>query len=179
VFALHLINRLAAALVSLTVVAGAVLLVGEVIRWALGMQEWVVPYQDWWRSLNDDLSVGDDRFLVVAAIVAVLGLLLLLFELVPRRPTDLATAPLADGVTTVATRGGVRSAAVSAARSVSGVRSASASVRRRSVGVTVHTRVRDVAPNLRQSVREAVEESLTALELRSRPRVRVSVKEDR
>jgi len=177
VFALHLINRLAAALVSLTVVAGAALLVGEVIRWALGMQEWVVPYQDWWRSLND-LSVGEDRFLVVAAIVAALGLLLLLFELVPRRPTDLATAPLADGVTTVATRGGVRSAAVSAARSVSGVRSASASVRRRSVGVIVHTRVRDVAPNLRQSVREAVEESLTALELRSRPRVRVSVKED-
>jgi hypothetical protein len=177
VLALHLINRLLAALVSLTVVVGAVLLVGEVIRWALGMQEWVVPYQEWWRALND-LSVGDDRFLVVAAIVAVLGLLLLLFEVVPRRPTDLATAPLADGVTTVATRGGVRSAAVSAARSVSGVRSASASVRRRSVGVTVHTRVRDVAPNLRQSVREAVEESLTALELRSRPRVRVSVKED-
>ena len=176
-FALHLINRLLAALVSLTVVAGAVLLVGEVIRWALGMKEWVVPYRDWWRSLTD-LSVGDDRFLVVAAIVAVLGLLLLLFELVPRRPTTLATAPLADGVTTVATRGGVRSAAVSAARSVSGVRSASASVRRRSVGVTVHTRVRDVAPNLRQSVREAVEESLTALELRSAPRVRVSVKED-
>lgn len=176
-FALHLINRLLAALVSLTVLAGAVLLVGEVIRWALGMQEWVVPYQDWWRSLTD-LSVGDDRFLLVAAIVAVLGLLLLLFELVPRRPTDLATASLAEGVTTVATRGGVRSAAVSAARSVSGVRSASASVRRRSVGVTVHTRVRDVAPNLRQSVREAVEKSLTALELRSRPRVRVSVKED-
>jgi len=177
VLALHLINRLLAALVSLAVVAGAVLLIGEVIRWALGMQEWVVPYQDWWRSL-DALSAGDDRFLVVAAIVAVLGLLLLLFELVPRRPANLATAPLADGVTTVATRGGVRSAAVSAARSVSGVRSASASVRRRSVGVTVHTRVRDVAPNLRQSVREAVEESLAALELRSRPRVRVSVKED-
>lgn len=175
-FALHLTNRLLAALVSLTVVVGAVLLIGEVIRWALGMQEWVVPYHDWWRSL-DELSTGDDRFLVVAAIVAVLGLLLLLFELFPRRPTSLATAPLADGVTTVATLGGVRSAAVSAARSVSGVRSASASVRRRSVGVTVHTRVRDVAPNLRQSVREAVEESLTALELRSRPRVRVSVKE--
>lgn len=174
--ALHLTNRLLAALVSLTVVVGAVLLIGEVIRWALGMQEWVVPYRDWWRSL-DELSVGDDRFLVAAAIAAALGLLLLLFELVPRGPTSLATAPLADGVTTVATRGGVRSAAVSAARSVSGVRSASASVRRRSVGVTVHTRVRDVAPNLRQSVREAVEESLTALELRSRPRVRVLVKE--
>lgn len=176
-FALHLINRLLAALLSLTVVAGAVLLIGEVARWALGMPEWVVPYRDWWRTL-DDLSVGDDRFLVVAAIVAAVGLLLLVFELGPRRPTNLATAPLADRVTTVATRGGVRSVAVSAARNVSGVRSASASVRRRSVGVIVHTRVRDVVPDLRQSVRDAVEESLTDLELRSRPRVRVSVKEE-
>lgn len=174
---LHLINRLLAALLSLAVVAGAVLLIAEVARWALGMKEWVVPYQDWWRS-GTDLPVGDDRLLIVAAFLAGAGLLLLLFELAPRRPTALATVPLADGVLTVTTRGGVRSAAVSAARSVSGVRSASASVRRRKVGVTAHTRARGVGPDLRQLVREAVEESLAALELQSRPRVRVSVKED-
>ncbi len=175
--ALHLINRLLAILLSLAVVAGSVLLIVEVARWALGMTQWVLPYRDWWRAATD-LLAGDDRLLTLAAFVAALGLLLLLFELVPRRPTDLATAPLADGVMTVTTRGGVRSAAVSAARSVSGVRSASASVRRRTVGVTAHTRARGVAPGLRRLVREAVEESLTGLELQSRPKVRVSVKED-
>lgn len=174
---LHLVNRLLAALVSLAVVALAAVVAVEVVRWFIGEPSWLVP----WRSWTSDLTAvraDDPAFLGTAAVLAVLGLLLLVFELKPRRPDSLRATPLLPEVHTVVTRKGVASTVETAARSVSGVASASGSVRRSRVDVTARTRARGEQAGLQDRVREAVERSLSDLELERRPRVRVHVTEE-
>jgi hypothetical protein len=178
VTALHLVNRLLAALLSLAVVAATVLLVTEVVRWALDHPPWLVPWDRWGDALLG-ARAGDAAVLAVSAAAALLGLLLLLFELTPRRPKAVGAEPLADGVVTVVTRSGLANAAETAARSVSGVRSASADVRRRSVVVEAGSRGRGVARELEGPVRDAVERDLAALRLDRTPKVRVRIEEDR
>lgn len=174
---LRLVNRLLAALLSLALVAATVVLVAELVQWARGEPSLLAPWREWGASLAD-LRVGDGRLLAVAAAVAALGLLLL-FELVPRRPTSRPIEPLGPGVRTVVTGPGLRSAAVSAARDVAGIRAASASVGRRKITVQARTRARDRAPELTREVRDSVEQALASLRLERRLRVRVDVKEER
>jgi hypothetical protein len=178
VVTLRLVNRLLAGLLSLAMVAATVVLLVELVQWARGEPSLLVPWRDWGTSLAD-LRVDDGRLLAVAAAAAALGLLLLLFELVPRRPTSRPVEPLSPGVRTVATEPGLRSAAVSAARDVAGIRTASASVRRRNVKVQARTRARDRVPELTQEVRDSVEAAMASLRLEKPLRVGVDVEEER
>lgn len=174
--ALRLVNRLLAALLSLAVVAAAVLVVGEVARWVLDEPPWLVD----WRGWGDDLlavRVGDPEVVSVAAGAALVGLGLLVFELWPRGPKGLPTAALADGVTTRTTRRGVRSTAESAARGVPGVRETSVKVGRRTVSVTAGVRARGIRDQVQTGVRSAVEGALADLRLERTPKVSVSVEE--
>lgn len=173
---LHLLNRLLAALVALVVIAAGVVTVVEVVRWALAMSPWVVPWRDWGQTLST-ITADDGRLLVVSGVAAAVGLLLLVFELKRRRPDGLPTSPLLEGVSTVASRRGVASAATTAARSVSGVTDARAGVRRGTVSVDVSTRARGEGKALAPEVRAAVQQSLDDLEIVRRPKVKVDVKE--
>jgi hypothetical protein len=177
VTALHLVNRLLAALLSTAVVAAVVLLVTEVVRWALDEPPWLVPWGGWGEALTG-ARAGDGAVLAVSGAAVLLGVLLLVFELKPRRPSDLQAQPLLDGVDTVVTRTGLRNAAETAARSVSGVRSASADVRRRRVVVQATSRGRGVSGGLEDAVRAAVERDLAELELAHTPTVCVRIEED-
>lgn len=174
---LHLVNRLLAVVVSLAVVAAAALTVIEVARWFVGASSLIVPWRDWTSTLTD-LRASDDGLVIASAIAVVLGLLLLLFELKPRRPDALPTEPLLPGVDAVVTRKGLASTATTAARSVSGIVSADAAVRRRKVSVTARTPARGTERELREPVKRAVEQALADLELRRRPKVRISVAEE-
>ncbi len=173
---LHLVNRLLAAVVSLAIVVAAVIVSVEVVRWALDMSSWLVPWRRWGPAL-EDLRADDQAVLAAAAVAAALGLLLLAFELKRRRPDALPTRPLLEGAPTVTTRAGVGNAATTAARGVSGVSQASAAVRRSTVSLRVRTRARGAAPGLTEEVRSAVEQALADLELARAPRVKVSVEE--
>jgi hypothetical protein len=177
VLLLHLVNRLLAVVVSLAVTAAAALAAIEVARWFVGASSLVAPWRDWTSTLSD-ARAGDDGLLVASAVAALLGLLLLLFELKPRRPDVLATEPLLPGVDAVVTRRGLASTATTAARGVSGVVSADSAVRRRTVSVTARTPARGTQRELRGPVKQAVEQALADLELRRRPKVRVSVAEE-
>lgn len=173
---LHLVNRLLATVVSLAVVAVAVIHGVEVVRWALDLDPWLAPWPRWGASLSD-LRANDPALLVTCGAATAVGLVLLFFELKRRRPDALPTRPLLERVPTVATRAGVGSAATTAARSVSGVTQASASVRRSRVSLRVHTRARGQAAGLTQQVTSAVEQAMADLELTRRPRVKVEVAE--
>jgi hypothetical protein len=175
---LHLVNRLLAVLLSLAIVLAAIVLGIEVVRWLLDLDPWLVPWDRWWPTLTD-LRVDDQALLAVAAAVAVVGLLLLFFELKPRSPDRHDTAPLVDGVHTVVTRGGLTSAAETAARGVSGVRSASADVGRRTITVTARSRARGVRDELQPQVQDAVRGTIADLELVRPHKVRVRIEEDR
>ena len=173
---LHLLNRLLAALVSLAVIAAAVVTIVEVVRWGLDMSAWIAPWRDWGQTLST-ITADDQGLLVVSGVAAAAGLLLLVFELVRRRPDGLPTRPLLEGVPTVATRRGVASAATTAARSISGVTDASAGVRRGKVSVDVTTRVRGQGTSLEPEVRAAVQQSLDDLEVVKQPKITIDVKE--
>lgn len=173
---LHLVNRLLAVLVSLAVLSVAVVVGVEVTRWALDLDRWVVPWRDWGTTLST-LRADDQSLIVVSAVTAGVGLLLVWFELHRRRPAALATRPLLYGVPTVVTRAGVRSAATTAARGVSGVGEARATLRRRGLRVRVRTRARGEAGGLADQVTAAVTQSLEGLEFVQRPRVKVDVRE--
>ena len=175
---LHLVNRLLAVVLSLAIVVVAVIVSVEVVRWALDTSSWLVPWRRWGTTLAD-LRADDQALLVAAAVAAVLGLLLLAFELKRRRPDVLPTRPLLEGVPTVTTRPGVANAATTAARGVSGVSQASAAVRRSTVSLRIRTRARGVAPGLTEEVRSEVDQALADLELVRAPRVKVSVEEKR
>lgn len=177
-FTLRLVNRLLASLLALAVVAGTVVLVAELVQAARGEPALLVPWRDAGTALSD-LRTGDGTLLIVAGVVAAVGLLLLLFELKPRRPTSRPVTELGPGVRTVATEHGVRNAAVTAARDVDGVRTASASLRRRSVKVRAGTRARDRVPEFTQEVRDSVEQALAQLQLHRPLKVRVDVQEER
>lgn len=174
---LHLVNRLLAAVIAVAVVVLAALVTVEVSRWAVGEPSWIAPWREWTGDLTG-LRADDGRLTAVAAGLAVLGLLLLAFELTPRRPDALTTEPLLEGVHTVVSRKGLASTADTAARSVSGVIGASSSVGRSRLHVTARTRARGEGDDLRDRVRSAVEQSLTDLDLTRRPRIRVSVTEE-
>lgn len=174
---LHLVNRALAVLVSLALVAVAALTAVEVVRWSLDEPYWLVPWGSWGGWLAD-VRADDPALVAAAAGVALVGLLLLVFELKPRRPNSLAAAPLLPDVHTVVSRKGLSSAATTAARSVSGIASAEASVRRSRIDVTARTRARDGGKAMRERVRTAVEASLADLELQRRPRVRVRLAEE-
>lgn len=173
---LHLLNRLIAAVVALVVVAAAVVTTVEVIRWGLDMSSWLVPWRDWGQTLST-ITADDEGLLLVSGVAAVVGLLLLAFELKRRRPDGLTTQPLLDGVPTIATRRGVASAATTAARSISGVTDATAGVRRGKVSVDVTTRARGERKALEPDVRAAVQQSLDDLAVEPRPKVKIDVKE--
>ena len=175
---LHLVNRLLAAVVAVAVVVVAVIVSVEVVRWALDLSAWLVPWRRWGAALAD-LRADDQALLVASAVTAAVGLLLLAFELKRRRPDALPTRPLLEGVPTVATRAGVGNAATTAARGVSGVSQASAAVRRSTVSLRVRTRARGAGPGLTEQVSSAVEQALADLELVRTPRVKVSVEEKR
>lgn len=175
---LRLVNRLLAGLLSLALVAATVVLVVELVQWVRGEPTALVPWREWGDALPD-LRVDDGQLLAVAAAIAALGLLLLLFELVPRRPTSRPVEPLGSGVRAVVTAPGLRSAAVSAARDVAGIRAASASVGRHSIRVKARTRARERGPELTGQVRDSVEQALASLRLERRLRVRVDVEEER
>jgi hypothetical protein len=177
VLTLRLLNRLLAVLLSLAVVVAAVLLTIEVVRWALDEPPWLVDWHGWGESLAG-LRAGDPEVLVASTLAVLAGLLLLVFELRPRGPKALPTAPLVEGVETVTTRRGVRTAAETAARSVNGVRAASVGVRRRRVDVTARTRLRGPVNEVHDGVQAEVEKSLRALELEKVPSVRVKVEEE-
>lgn len=173
---LHLLNRLLSALVSVAVIAAAVVTTVEVVRWGLDMGVWIAPWRDWGQTLSS-VTADDQGLLVVSGVAAAVGLLLVVFELLRRRPDALPTRPLLEGVPTVVTRRGVASAATTAARSISGVTGARAGVRRGKVSVDVTTRIRGQATSLEPEVRAAVQQSLDDLEIVKRPKVTIDVKE--
>jgi hypothetical protein len=174
---LRMANRALAVLLSLAVVVGAVLLTVEVVRWAMGESPWLVQWHGWGETLAS-LRAGDREVLLASTVAALVGVALLWFELAPRGPKTLPTAPLADGVTTVTTRRGLAVATETAARNVSGVRSVSVDAGKRRVSVRARVRARGVAHEVEDGVRSEVEKTLQHLQLQRIPKVRVSVEED-
>lgn len=172
-------NRVLAALLSLAVIAGAVLLIIEVIsdraRHRPAVYNWHPAYA--WAQ-RTTWNTGSVR--VACVILILLGLILLIAELKPARVSRLPADPAqagAAGIDTAYTSRGVAAAIRSAVTGVDGVRGASVKVTRRKIRVAATAAAQDkaAARSLRDPVSEAAGQRLTALKLRRPPAMSVRV----
>ena len=141
---MRIVNRLLAALLALALIVGAVLLIIEVIAATLGHQQalvhWHQPYAWAHRTPWQQGSVR-----VAAAVLLVLGVLLLVAELKRPRVSRLPVATEDSGAPddVAFTRRGVAAALRAAVTDVDGILAATVRVKRRSVSVQAQAAAQD------------------------------------
>ena len=168
------VDRIAAVLLALVGFAAGILLAIEIAHRALGgTGHLLVPYEplaDFARGHAWSTPV----VIVVGAVLAVLGLLLLVLELKPRRPGLLVLESGHPDVTSALPRASVTRVVQHATSDVAGVESARVLTRGRSVVVTARTPLAEPG-DLAAQVDRAATAALTALRLRRTPAVTVRV----
>lgn len=173
---MRIANSILAVLLSLLLIAAAVLVPVEVVFALLGREPWVLPWQGLADSLrNNAWDTGPVRAALIA--LGLLGLLLLAAQLKPRRPSELQLRPLTEGVQTGTSRRSLQRSLTRASSDVDGVSQSSVKAKRRSVTVNAVTRLRDPG-DLESRVSAAVQSRLDSLSLESPPKVKVSVRKE-
>lgn len=170
------LERVLSVLLALALVVGSVLLALEVAWAVAGKPPLLVT---WKGALSSGQTDAWDTAPVrtTAVVLVVLGLLLLLVALKPRRPSRL---PLSSGdqhVDAALTRRSLRTLLQSAAGRVDGISGARAKVSRRRATVTASSRLgsADTAADLTSQLQQTLQERLDALQLRTTPRLRARV----
>ena len=173
---MRVLSRLLAILIALALIALAVLVPVDVVRAALH-QRTSLPWHTWVTAVGTDTWQAPWVRAVLIG-VAVVGLLLLLGELKPRRPGLLPLAPLTEDVDASTTRRSLQQALRRAAVKVDGIVEAKAAARRGAVKVRAVARLREPA-GLDEQVREHVAARLESLHLARTPRLVVRLRRER
>lgn len=173
---MRVLNRLLAFVLALAIIATAVILAVEVVAKAFGgkavILSWHGAYTAGERDTWDSSGV---RAILGAA--ALLGLILLLSQLAPRRPTRLPLNKDATSVDAALTRRAVGDVLADAALDVEGVSKAKTRLKRHTAKLAVTTRFGDQtgADSLRPEIRQHVDERLASLRLRRKVSVKLTV----
>lgn len=173
---MRLIERFLSLLLALALAAAAVLLALEVVWSALGKDPLVVPWPDALdRGRTDTWDSSTVRGIAIG--VLVVGLLLLLVALKPRRAPRLPLVRGESGVDAALTRRSLRRTLLTTAQQVDGISSAHAKVSRRKATVTATSRLgsADTAKGLRGELESALQGRLDGLQLARTPRLRTRV----
>jgi len=172
----RIVERLLSLLLSLALVVGSVLLALEV-GWAVAGRP---PLLIQWRSAYT--SGGSNAWdstpaRVLAIVLLVVGLLLLVAELKPRRAPRLRMTSSDPTIDAAITRRSVRSTLLAGARQVDGVSSAKAKVSKRRVTVSAVSRLgsADTAAGLTGKLESELRGRLDALQLVTTPKLRARV----
>ncbi len=170
-------NRVLAFLVSIALAALAVVVTVEVVAVALDktpvLFDWRPAYDQGFTSTWTDTPV---RAICIGLIA--LGLLILLSQLAPRKPSRLGMKSDVPGLTVGVTRHGLAASAESAAESVDGIGRSTAKVGKRKVAVSARSRHTDEASakQLEGAVKAAVAVRFDRLKLSRQPKIKVSVR---
>jgi hypothetical protein len=172
---MRVLNRPLAFILAAALIAGCVILIAEVIGFAVHKSPLLVHWTTWYQwAAKTRWDAGVIR--VWSAVLIVIGLLILAVQLKPPRVTRL---PLRSGDDTDAavTRRGLARTLRAAATGVDGISSATVKVRRRRARITAASaaRARPAATALTEPVTQALRSRLDALDLRHPPRLRVRV----
>ena len=168
---MRIANRVLAAVLGLALLVGGLLVAVEIVVAGFDRRPWVLPHDDWYDSAR--VRSWDDappRWIFIGLVVA--GLLLLLLQLVRRRPTALAMTPGA--VPADIGRRSLEKALVREAARVDGIAAVKAKVREERADV-VATSNRRQTDDLGPAVTEALDQRMAALGLARPPAVRVKV----
>lgn len=170
------LNRALAVLFALALATLGVLVVAEIINAALdGRGHLLLPHERLAR-FGRDHTWEDGQVLTISAVVAALGLLLLLAQLLPRRPGLLTVATDDPTVQAGVERRTLGRAMAAAAGDVDGVSRATARVRGRRAKVVATTHLRD-ASGLPERVRDHVQTWTNDLGLVAPPRLRLRLRQ--
>jgi Family of unknown function (DUF6286) len=173
---MRVINRPLAFVLAAALAVASVVLIIEVIAFAVHASPILVHWPTWdsWaRKTRWDAVVVK----VWSIILIVVGALVLAFELKPRRVTRLSLRSDETATDAAITRQGLARALRAAATEIDGIRGAAVTVRRRRARVAAKSATRGsaAADALKEPVTQAVRRRLDDLQLRHPPRLKVRV----
>jgi hypothetical protein len=174
---MRILNRFLAFILALAILAVSVIVIVEVISYAINGESLIVDWMSWQRWA-ERTRFNSTQIKVVSIILIVVGLVLLLAELKPRRVTHISLQSDDAATDTAITTKGIAVVAKAATVDVDGVSDAAASASARRVTVTATSAERDkiAAQALTAPVTTAVQTRLDSLRMQRRPRLSVRVK---
>jgi Family of unknown function (DUF6286) len=173
---MRLLNRPLAFILAAALIAGSVIIIAEVIGFAVHRSPLLVHWTTWYhwgrKTRWDDFVIR-----VWSAVLILIGIVVVGLELKPRRTTRLPLRPVHDATDAAVTRRGLARMLRAAATGVDGISSAAVKVRRRRASITAASaaRGRPAAEALTEPVTQALDGCLESLNLRHPPRLKVHV----
>lgn len=170
-------DRILALVLGLTGLGLGLVVAAEVVQALLGRPgPLLLPYSDTASWLRDH-AWSDGAVRTMGGALVVVGLLLVLLELKPRRKTLLVLSGDADSdVVTAVSRSGVGRAMEQSVSGLPGVDGTRSEVSRRTARLTVRTALRETG-DLEAQVRERAGQALEGLSLVATPKLDVDLKE--
>jgi hypothetical protein len=151
-------NRIIAALLALGLAAALLLGAVEIVLGRLDRDYWIVPWPDWYRTLRT--TPWDDTGTRVAfGIVIAVGAILVLLQILRRRPVSYPLEDQPGMAPAVLRRKPFERALTDEALSIDGVHTARARAGRRRIQVQAHTnrlQPKDLEDQLRQTINSRV-----------------------
>ena len=174
---MRILNRFLSFILALALLAASVIVIVEVISYAINRESLIVDWMSWQRWA-ERTQFNNTQIKVVSIILIAVGLVLLLAELKPRRVTrvNLQSGDTATDAA-IATKG-IAVVAKAATVDVDGISEAAVSASPRRITVTATSAERDkaAAQALTALVTTAVQTRLDSLRMQRCPRLSVRVK---
>jgi hypothetical protein len=173
---MRVLNRPLAFILAAALIAGSVVIIAEVIGFAVHHSPLLVHWTTWYhwghKTRWDDFVVR-----VWSGVLILIGILILALEFKPPRVTRLALRSVHDATDSAVSRRGLARMLRASATGVDGISSASVKVRRRRASITAASaaRGRPAATALTEPVTQALDACLDSLNLRHPPRLKVHV----
>ncbi|MCW3844351.1 alkaline shock response membrane anchor protein AmaP [Micromonospora yasonensis] len=176
---MRIANRLLAFLLSLALTLGAVLVLIEIVAYAVGAKAIVLDWPGLYRWASGT-TWGSGIVRLVGVGLAVIGLLLLAAQLNPRRPDRLRLQAVDSATDAAITRRGLARTLRDAAIEVDGVHDAHVTVGRHLVRVRaeVHDGAAPSVDSLHAAVASAAQHRLDALRLAMAPALSVRIRQE-
>jgi len=173
---MRVLNRPLAFILAVALAAAGVILIVEVIEFAVNSGPAIVPWTTWYHWANGT-QWNAQVIRVWSAVLILIGVILLALELKPRRITRLRLHSGNQATDAALTRSGLAGTLRTAATGIDGISSADVTVRRRRAVVAAKSaaRGRAAADPLTQPVTQAVRDRLDSLDLQRPPRLKVRV----
>ena len=167
-------NRIIAVIVALLLLLLGLLVAIEIFLAAIGQGPWIIPHDDWFQDARQNpWESGAVRAILI--VMGVVGLILLVLQLIRRRPTALPLRPVPGGGDTAISRTALERSLARAAEGVDLVSGAKARVSDRKAHVVVRTPRRQPG-DLGARVAGAVRERIENMQLAYPPAVSVRVR---
>lgn len=156
-------NRIVSALLAVALLVGGLLVAVEAVLASLDRGPWILPHEDWAKSLRET-AYSDRSARIFFLVLVAAGVALLLLELARRPPPSLQMAGRGSGITADLDRRGVERWLSTRLADVEGATGTRATITRKAVEVSAETPQRDVE-DVQRRLERAAQDNLDQLDL--------------